>query len=293
MNIYKKVGIVTVTYNSKSVLTDFLSSCFSQENIDFILYCVDNNSTDNSLSIIESRNNSNIKIIKNPINYGFAKASNQGVKLALEDNCNYILLINNDTVFDANMISILLNDLQQHNGDFISPKIIDFNDKTTLWAGGDFKFSRAYANTIIGYKKSDAGQYTNIYQTFHTPFCCVLFDKKCFEINGLLDERYFVYWEDSDWCFLAKRNKLCLLFTPNTVIQHKESSLTGQYSEFKIRQLAKGRGLFLKKYFHPALFLIFIPIAVTTPIKLFLQKHISLKFTYLYITNFLSSILKR
>lgn len=287
------IGIVTVLYNSESVLPDFLKSCVSQKKVNYKLYCIDNNSTDNSLSIIRSYNNTNIKTIHNKRNYGFAKACNQGIKLTLEDNCDYILLINNDTVFDNNMISILLNDLQQHAGDFISPKIIDFNDNTTLWAGGDFKFSRAYANTIIGYKKSDTGQYTNIYQTFHAPFCCVLFDKKCFEINGLIDERYFVYWEDSDWCFSAKKNKLRLLFTPNTTIRHKESSLTGQYSAFKIKQLAKGRGLFLKKYFHPALFLIFIPIAITTPIKLFLQKHISLKFTYLYITNFLSSIIKR
>ena len=73
-----RIGIITVLYNSMSVLSDFINSCISQEGVNYKLYCIDNNSSDGTIEFLESYDNLNIKIVKNRKNYGFAKATNQG-----------------------------------------------------------------------------------------------------------------------------------------------------------------------------------------------------------------------
>ena len=83
-----KIGIVTVTYNSSLVLEDF-SSIENQDFLDFHLYIIDNNSTDNTLSKINKWNFSTKTILKNTNNIGVAAANNQGIKLALKDNCDF------------------------------------------------------------------------------------------------------------------------------------------------------------------------------------------------------------
>ncbi len=282
------IGIVTVLYNSKSVIADFLVSCLAQENVNFTLYCIDNNSSDNTLAILTSFNSQRIKVIRNPQNFGFAKATNQGIKAAFNDACNYILLINNDTIFEKNMISILLRDLQKYNGDYISPKIVDYDNPNIIaWAGGDFSVFRAFANTLRGKGEVDNHQYDKVIQTRNTPFCCVLFNSICFEKNGFLDERFFVYWEDVDWCYNALKNNLQLLYTPNTKIVHKESSLTGMYSSFKISQLAEGRAKYLVKNFGNFYKFIFFPIIAATPLKLLIRRKISFNLFCDYITKYI------
>ena len=89
-----KIGVVTVTYNSSLVLEDFFSSIENQDFLDFHLYIIDNNSKDNTLSKINKWNFSTKTILKNTNNIGVAAANNQGIKLALKDNCDFLLLLN-------------------------------------------------------------------------------------------------------------------------------------------------------------------------------------------------------
>lgn len=282
------IGIITVLYNSKSVISDFLDSCLAQENVNFTLYCIDNDSSDNALAILASYNSQKIKVIRNTQNFGFAKATNQGIKAAFNDGCDYILLINNDTIFEKDMVSILLHDLQKYNGDYISPKIVDYDNPNILaWAGGSFSILRAFANILRGNGEIDNNQYDIVIQTQNTPFCCVLFHSYCFIKNGLLDQRFFVYWEDVDWCYNALKQGLRLLYTPSTKIIHKESSLTGMYSSFKIGQLAEGRAKYLVKNFGNFYKFIFFPIIAATPLKLLIRRKISFNLFCDYITKYI------
>ena len=103
------------------------------------------------------------------------------------------------------MISTLLMDLQRYNGNYISPKIVDFyNPNIIAWSGGWFSFWRAYANIARGKGEIDNQQYETVEETQNAPFCCVLFQASCFNKNELLDERFFVYWEDVDWILMFK-----------------------------------------------------------------------------------------
>ena len=89
-----KIGIVTITFNSTDVLQSFLDCIWRQTHQNLVLYVIDNNSTDDTICILEKSTDSRLVIIKNHQNVGVAKANNQGIIQALEDNCNQILIIN-------------------------------------------------------------------------------------------------------------------------------------------------------------------------------------------------------
>ena len=96
-----KIGIVTILYNSEAVLDDFFESLSHQTFKNFILYIVDNLSPDNSLSRAKSLGKKvdfECVYIENGQNFGVAKGNNIGIKAALKDGCNYILLSNNDSI---------------------------------------------------------------------------------------------------------------------------------------------------------------------------------------------------
>ena len=103
-----KIGLVTITYNSEQVLSSFLDCVWKQTHQNIILYVIDNASTDRTLSILEKETDSRLKLIKNESNFGVAKANNQGVKRAISDGCDQLLIINNDVEFDSKLIARLL-----------------------------------------------------------------------------------------------------------------------------------------------------------------------------------------
>ena len=104
----EKIGLVTITYNSADVIRGFLESALSQTFQNFVIYIIDNNSQDMTLKILTEYTDNRIKLVKNKKNVGVAKANNQGILLALEDNCTQVLIINNDVEFERQLIEKML-----------------------------------------------------------------------------------------------------------------------------------------------------------------------------------------
>src|SRR4051812_22766558 len=117
MDSGNKVGVVTVTYNSGKVLQDFLCCILSQTHSNFVLFAIDNASTDSTLQQLHACTDPRVAIIANPDNRGVAEGNNQGIRAALEAYCDSVLLINNDTVFENGLIEKLLAGLSQHGAD--------------------------------------------------------------------------------------------------------------------------------------------------------------------------------
>ena len=92
----EKIGIVTITYNSKDVLQPFLRDILAQKHQNFILYIIDNGSTDTTIPLLQDLVDKRIKIIINRENIGVAKANTQGLRQAIQDGCDQVLIINND-----------------------------------------------------------------------------------------------------------------------------------------------------------------------------------------------------
>jgi GT2 family glycosyltransferase len=253
-----KIGLVTITLNSESVIAGFINSVTNQNYLNYCLYIVDNNSTDNTLKKInELADKDKVVIIKNNFNNGVAGGNNQGILKALEDGCEYVILINNDTEFEKELISKLLYAAQNLKYSIAVPKMLYYNEPEIIWFGGGYlKRSSGYRNFHVGMGEKDEGQYSDREITY-APTCCALIHRSVFEDIGLMDEKYFVYFDDTDfWYRVMKHGKHKMLYINDIVFYHKVGSLTKskngtrhnfKFGEFAIKYTTRNRVYYLRK----------------------------------------------
>lgn len=258
----EKIGAVTITFNSASVIEAFLNSLKKQDYGNITLYVVDNASSDNTLYLIQSNaSNINLKIIKNSVNNGVARGNNQGIKAALDDGCEFIVLINNDTEFEPTLISKLYKTAKEKKFSVVVPKMMYYSDPEIIWfAGGGFRKWHGYMNYHTGMGEKDDGQYTD-QQITYAPTCCALINKLVFSEIGLMDEKYFVYFDDTDfWYRMMKNGKHKMFYINDVVFLHKVGSMTktivGSRKKFKIgnfstHYMIRNQVYFLKKQRKP------------------------------------------
>jgi GT2 family glycosyltransferase len=244
-----KVGVVTVTYNAASVVDGFLASLLSQSYRDFALYVVDNASADDTLARLGHYADPRVTAIANRQNLGVAAANNQGITAALAAGCGSVLLVNNDTEFAPDLLQALKGDLDEAQRPMVVPKIRCFDPADRLWyAGGSFSTWRGYATLHRGKGEPDHGQYDVSDWVEYAPTCCMLVNGSVFQRIGLMDEVYFLYFDDADFTFRAKKAGLRIWYDPAAVIRHKESSLTGgARSPVALHYSARNKLYFLQK----------------------------------------------
>jgi GT2 family glycosyltransferase len=246
----EKIGIVTVLYKSETVLDDFFDTLNGQTYRNFVLYVIDNKSPDNSL--IKSKELAkncwfDTKFIENDDNYGVAKGNNQGIEAALTDDCEYVLLSNNDVVLMPDTIENLYLGLKENHADMAVPKIY-FYGTNLIWAAGG-KFRKFLGITIhIGDHEIDKGQYDTNHIINYSPTCFMLIKKYFFFDIGLMDENYFVYFDDTDFVYRANLKNKRLYYIFNSVVGHKESSSTIRRSDFYYYYIFRNRIYFSKKH---------------------------------------------
>ena len=224
----EKIGVVTVTYNSDKVLQPFLSDLFAQSFHNFNLYVIDNASEDKTLKILDDLNDNRVNQIRNHSNIGVAAANNIGIKKALEDKCSHILILNNDIEFPNSLFKDMLVSIKKENCSMITPKIMYHSDKDIIWyAGGGFKKSNGYLPYHTGFNENIKN---NNYQSLYVDYastCCLLIKKDVFETIGYMDEKYFVYFDDTDFLFRVKKEGVHKIYYDSQItLFHKVGSLT-------------------------------------------------------------------
>ena len=293
-----KVAIITITYNSSNVIIPFLK-CLSESSFkDFKLFIIDNNSVDDTVELINKIKKIDFQIIENKKNIGVAAANNMGIKLALEQGYQKVLLSNNDIVFDKNIIADLVNFSENQSSSISSLKIMYEHDKDKIWyCGGFFNFTKGLVPEHLGIGQPDLGQYNHLKYSDYAPTCFVLFDSKVFSEIGFMDEAYFVYFDDTDFFYRVKREGTHkLLINQKIKIFHKVGSLTstsnarGKKSNFFISQNIQNHFYFLKKN-ERLYFYLFIPfLLIRYNLRTILSNQYKFNFNTLLLVN--KSILK-
>lgn len=246
-----KIGVVTVTYNSSAMLEEFFSSLDAQTHRQFYLISVDNASTDGTVPLLRTHSEVEQLVISNVSNIGVAAANNQGIRAAIEGGCEYVLLINNDVTFGPDLFAELVQGLIDHDCDMTVPLIYFKNPPDKIWtAGGSFQPRLGFRVRHRGLNEDDRGQFNLPVKIDYAPTCCVLIHREVFGKIGLMDERYFVYADDVDFMYRARRAGLAMYYVPSGKLWHKVNGLTGgSISDFSFYYNARGRALFLHKHF--------------------------------------------
>ncbi len=247
-----RIGLVTVLYNCNDVLEDFFKSLSLQSFKNYHLYLIDNSPSSITDDLIagfaEKYPIPGYTHVTNPENYGVAKGNNQGIKLSLQNDYDFVLLLNNDIDFiQPFLFEEMIDCAIQKKENIIIPKILYYGTRKIWMAGGKFlKYKGTSINT--GYKKMDAERYNHISYFNYAPTCFMLISKKVFNSVGFMDERYFVYYDDNDFVIRAINKGFKIYFLPKLEVFHKISFSTGGLeSLFSIYYLNRNRIYFIKK----------------------------------------------
>ena len=130
-----------------------------------------------------------------------------------------------------------------------------------IWsAGGGFNAARGYAAFHHGLEQVDAGKFDRPRYVEHAPACCALIRRDVFERVGLIDPRYFIYLDDTDFSYRALLAGVKTMYLPDAKVLHKASSLTGgPESEICLRYRTRNQVYFMLKHLGLMRSLFFIP----------------------------------
>jgi len=200
------------------------------------LMMVDNGSTDGSVEAVRKEFPA-VDVVPLPENRRFAGGNNAGLRRALEAGADAVMLVNNDVEAAGGLLDHLLGALERDpQAGGAAPLIFFDPPRERIWyAGGRCIPWLGYA-AHRGLRAIDRNQFRTIESTGYLTGCCLLASRAAWEQVGLLDERYFIYAEDADWCLRARAAGFRLLFVPRAMLYHKVSAASGAASPWKIYQ---------------------------------------------------------
>lgn len=244
------VTIVVLNWNGMGDTLECLDSLARVEYPSCSVIVVDNGSTDGSVEAIQawSAGRRGGVLIRNERNLGFAGGSNVGIRRALEDGTDYILLLNNDTVVTPRFLAELVA-VAERDGQIgiVGPKVYEYGNGRVLDSAGTRVIFWLAQPFLRGHGEVDYGQYDEEEDMPYITGCALLIKRDVIDRIGLLDEDYF-YFDDTDWGYRARRAGYRLVYVPRSVIAHKGSRAIGLGSPLYYYHMTRSRVLFARKH---------------------------------------------
>lgn len=242
-----RVAIIVLNWNNKSDTIECLESLRRLDYTDCEIVAVDQSSTDGCREAI-AKEFPDVTLICNEENLGFAEGNNVGIRYALGAGAEYIALLNNDTTVEPNFVRAFVDAAKaMPNFDIFGPKIVFHRDPNVVWAAGSAINWRRGICKQRGYGEVDRGQYDTPTEVNALTGCAMMISRKAFETIGLFDGRFYLYYEETDWCARAQRAGFRLLYVPATVVRHKVSATMGPASPTIVFYMVRNNLLFIAK----------------------------------------------
>ena len=226
--------LIIVHFGPVRLTVDCLKSIY--QNHDAPLTILVNNSLDNSLPGI-IKEFKNVLLLTPKTNLGFAGANNLALKKAIAGGAQNVILLNNDTIIPAGFVAKITDFAVSHPSvGIISPKIYfakgfeyhkkDYKKKDlgrVFWyAGGEIDWNNVYAKHR-GVDQVDHGQFDTCLDTDFATGCAMLIKRQVIAKAGLINEKYFLYYEDVDYSLTVKQNGFKVVYFPGAFIWHKNA----------------------------------------------------------------------
>lgn len=240
------ISIISVNFNQPQATKEFLHSLKQQDFNDYEIILVDNASDEDYEA--EFKNIfPNLTFIRSKVNLGFAGGNNLGISVAKGE---FIFLLNNDTEVPEGCLNAMVSEFKKNDKiGLLSPLILYFDDKTLIQYAGYTPLNYITGrNAQVGQYQKNTGQFDDV--SGLTGFChgaAVMCRSKDLTLAGLMDENYFLYYEELDWCEKFKKIGKTINFTGKAYIYHKESISVGKDSPIKTYFITRNRMLFIRK----------------------------------------------
>ncbi len=239
------VSIIVLSYNGRE---DTLACLRSLEHLTYrnvSVIVVDNDSTDGASAAIRSAH-PNMTLIETGANLGFTGGNNVGIRYALENGADYVMLLNNDTIVAPDMLESLVATLEQNPTVGVAGPMIYYHDAPeVIWsAGGSIDWKHG-TTTMIGVNEEDKSQFgTQPRPVDFVTGCALLARRSVWERVGLLDDKFFMYYEETEWCVRVTRAGYKIMHVPTSMLWHKIST-EERVSPRTFYYLTRNRLLFL------------------------------------------------
>lgn len=222
-----KVSIIVLNWNGYRDTVECVNSLGKVAYPNCELVIVDNGSSDGSEEILR-KSFPDVKIIQTGRNLGFTGGNNIGMRYALDNGADYVILLNNDTIVDKDFAGELVKAAETDRSiGLLCSKIYFYDCPDVLWyAGASFHPWLGWGRHR-GYNERDKGQYDRVEETERPTGCALLATRELCEKIGLLREEYFCYCEDVDWGMRAQNANYKIMYVPASRVWHKVSRSTG------------------------------------------------------------------
>jgi len=215
----KPVAVILLNWNTP----DYTSACIASlkqfcDTALFDIIVADNGSTDNSLTLLRKEFD-DVVFIDNGSNLGFAEGNNRALDYSLANGYTYSMLINTDTLVDEDIVTKLVTHLSAHpQAAAVQPAIYWMHDPEKIW-NGEGKFNTITGNTV---SDTDVPAADAPYKSVKwATGCCVLLRNTALAKSGLLNNLFFLYYEDVELSYRLRDNGFEVHYLPSCKMYHE------------------------------------------------------------------------
>ena len=215
------IAIILVNWNGYAFTVACLDSLRQLEFPDFKVILVDNASQNEEGKKLKNEF-SEIDLIENRANLGFAGGNNVGIKKALDEGYSHVMLLNNDTLVEPDFLGQMMRRFRNNPKlGLVQPLIFFLHDRKKIWSAGG-KWNQLYCRSItLGDRKSTEECQPKNQELDWATGCCMLISRNALLKVGLLNESYFAYFEDVEWSLRFREKGYAIELAADSVIYHE------------------------------------------------------------------------
>ena len=249
-DVLPHIAVLVLNWNARDDTVECLRSLSELDYPAWQAVVVDNGSTDGSFEAIRAAY-PDATVLQAGRNLGYAGGNNLGLRWIRRSDFDYVLVLNNDTVVPRALLTDLVSaarDCPQYT--ILSPRILYHSRPDTLWFSGSRWNETTCDIEHVGDGSIDDGRLCTpgVEESPYACGCALFFPVTCLDSVGYLEERFFLVFEDTDWCFRAAERGLRCGIALNARVWHKVSSTIGNFSPLGAYFYTRNRLLWAERH---------------------------------------------
>ncbi len=217
------VAVVVLNWNGLEDTAECLASVDQVSYPDLLRIVVDNGSTDGSVDELAARF-PDWMLLRNPRNLGYAEGNNVGIRHALSNGADYVMLLNNDTRIDREAVTRLVGVAENEPSiGVLGPRIYHWDQPDLIWCDGGTVDPVTVEPRHAGLLQRDADRGSTVVATEYVSGCALMARASVLQQVGMLDEDYFLVFEEVDLCARVRARGFSAVVVPDARVWHKVS----------------------------------------------------------------------
>lgn len=241
-----RVAIIVTSCNRREDTLECLSSLAGLTYSNHFILLADQASSDGTPEAVRAEF-PGVTVLQNPVNDGFTGGANRGIRASLAGDADYVLLLNNDTIVARDILEELVAAAEADPAiGAIGPLMLCYEEPEVVWSAGGQVGPRG-ESIMVGAGRSGAEFGETPFAAQFVAGCGLLARRQMLEEIGLLDQQFFIYYEETDLCARASRAGWKILTAPGALLWHKVSGTTGTASLFTLYYMRRNVLLYLER----------------------------------------------